>query len=140
MGLMDSIKKTASSVAGEVKEAASAVGSEAGKAGRVAQAQMKLKSLQGDVSDAERELGKAAFGLAETDQLQTPALAEAVAKVREAKAAVAAKEAEIAAIKSEGETAEPGAAPTPPADAPATPAAETTPPPAGTNSGKMPGT
>ncbi len=87
----------------QVKKAATTVGSEAGKAGRVAQAQVKLKSLQGDVGDAEKELGQAAFSLLDSGQLQAPALDAQMAKVREAKAAVAAKEAEIAAIKAEGE-------------------------------------
>jgi|GEM_PF-3545737 len=101
MGIFDDVKKAAATVAGEVKEAGKAVGAEAGKAGRVAQAQVKLRSLQGEQGDAEKELGQAAYDLAESGQLATPALEEAVAKVREARAAVAVKEAEIEAIKAE---------------------------------------
>lgn len=143
MGLMDGLKKTAASVAGEVKGAATAVGAEASKAGRVAQAQMKLKSLQGDVGEAEKALGQAAYGLAETDQLQTPALAEAVAKVREAKAAVAVKEAEIEAIKAEADQ-ESGASPDAAAQDPAAgaasgPAGGDAPSSAGADTTKMPG-
>jgi hypothetical protein len=147
MGFMDQLKKTATTVAGEVKDAASTVGSEAGKAGRVAQAQMKLKSLQGDVGEAEKELGQATFAQLESGQLQAPGLETQIGKVREAKAAVAAKEAEIAAIKAEGESAASaeapvaGAAPTeaaPAAPAAAAPAAETPPPEGGST--QMPGT
>jgi hypothetical protein len=144
MGLMDQLKKTAVSVAGEVKEAASTVGTEANKAGRAAQAQMKLKSLQGDVGEAEKELGQAAFAQIGDGTLVAPGLEAQLAKVREAKAAVAAKEAEIAAIKAEGEAegeAEEAAATAPPAPPAATapPSAETPPPPAD-GSTQMPGT
>jgi hypothetical protein len=138
MGFMDQIKKTATSVAGEVKEAGKAVGSEAGKASRTAQAQIKLKSLQGDVGEAEKELGQAAFGLIDGGGLQAPALEAQMAKVREAKAAVAAKEAEIAAIKGEGESAGAPVTEAAPAAA-AAPAGETPPPPPG-DSAQMPGT
>jgi hypothetical protein len=138
MGLMDSLKKTAVSVAGEVKEAASTVGTEAGKAGRTAQAQMKLKSLQGDVGEAEKELGQAAFAQVDDGTLVAPGLEAQMAKVREAKAAVAAKEAEIAAIKAEGD--DDTAAPVQPAAdaAAATPPSAETPPPGGST--QLPGT
>ncbi len=117
MGILDQVKKAAATGAGVVKDAASTVGAEAGKAGKVAQAQVKLRSLQGDLADAEKELGQAAFDLCERGDLPSTGLEAALATVREAKAAVAAKEAEIAAIKAEGADA-------PAADAPGESATE----------------
>ena len=101
MGIFDEFKKAAVTVADEVKGAATTVGTEAGKAGRVGQAQMKLRSLQGDQAKAEKELGQATYDLIEAGSVQAPALDGAMAKTREARAAVAAKEAEIEAIKAE---------------------------------------
>lgn len=120
MGIFDDMKKAAATVAGEVKEAGKAVGDQANRAGRIAQAQVKLRSLQNDQATAEKELGQAAFALAEQGMLPQPELQAAVARVREAQAAVAAKAAEIEAIKAE-ETGGPA-----PTDAAATASASDT--------------
>ena len=47
----------------KVKEKAGEIADDAGRATKVAQAQMKLKSLQGDVEAAKKELGDVAFQL-----------------------------------------------------------------------------
>jgi hypothetical protein len=104
MGFLDDLKKAATNVA-----------SDAGKAGKVAQAQIKLKALQGDVSDAHKELGIVAYDLVVRGAIAHPELDAAVAKVREAQALVAEKEAEIAEIRAQVGDAAPaaGAEPTP---------------------------
>jgi hypothetical protein len=86
-----------------VKKMTSQVGAEASKAGRLAQAQLKLTSLKSDVGTAEKELGQAAFEVYERGELQAPALEVQFARLREARDAVAAKEAEIAEIKTESD-------------------------------------
>lgn len=91
MGFLDDLKKAASSVA-----------SDAGKASKVAQAQIKLKSLQGDVADANKELGAVAYDLAARGAISHPELEGPIAKVREAQALVAQKEAEIAELRAQG--------------------------------------
>jgi len=95
MGFLDDLKKAATNVA-----------SDAGKAGKVAQAQIKLRALQSDVNDAHKELGIIAYDLAARGAIAHPELDPGVAKVREAQALVAEKEAEIAEIRAQmGETA-----------------------------------
>ena len=91
MGLFDDFKKAAGSVA-----------SDAGKAGKIAQAQMKLKSLQGDVGTAHKELGAVAYDLIARGAISHAELEPPVAKVREAQALVAEKEAEIAQLRAQG--------------------------------------
>ena len=113
----------------KVKEKAGEIADDAGRATKVAQAQMKLKSLQGEVEAAKKELGDVAFQLVAGGELAHAGLEAPVAKIREALGRVADKEAEIAAIKAAGATPEsdaPAAAEAPqatPADDGATPPA-----------------
>jgi len=92
MGLFDTIKEKAGDLADD-----------AGRAGKVTAAQVKLKSLQGDVESAIGRLGHVAFDLIDTGELTHPGLEAEIAKVREAKQQVADKEAEIAALRAEGD-------------------------------------
>ncbi|HOT24064.1 MAG TPA: hypothetical protein PLB30_08340 [Thermoleophilia bacterium] len=91
MGIFDTIKDKAGDLA-----------SDAERAGKLGAAQVKLKSLQGDVRDALARLGEEAFALVEKGELSHPGLEAAVAGVRDAKKLVADKEEEIARIKAEG--------------------------------------
>lgn len=93
MGLFDTIKEKAGGLADD-----------AGRAGKVTAAQVKLKSLQGDVEKAEQQLGHEAFELIDKSELAHPGLEGATARVREAMRLVADKEAEIAAIRAEGDS------------------------------------
>jgi NTP pyrophosphatase (non-canonical NTP hydrolase) len=93
----------------KVKEKAGEIADDAGRATKVAQAQMKLKSLQGDVDTAKKELGDVAFNLIAGGELAHASLEAPVAKIREALGRVADKEAEIAAIKAAGAEPEAGA-------------------------------
>jgi hypothetical protein len=102
-----------------VKDKAGALATDAGRAGRVTAAQARLVVLQNDLRKAERELGQAAFALAERGGLDHPDLASAVERLRAIAAEVGAKEAEIAALRNEPLTPAPG----PSTEAPATPAA-----------------
>lgn len=88
MGIFDSIKDKA----GDLAE-------DAGRAGKVGAAQVKLKSLEGGVKDAMAALGREAYELAEKGELAHPGLEPAVAKVRDAQKLVDQKKAEIEAIK-----------------------------------------
>lgn len=88
MGIFDTIKDKAGELADD-----------AGRAGKVTAAQVKLKSLQGDVDKAMQQLGHEAFDLIENGELAVASLDGATARVREAKRAVADKEAEIEAIR-----------------------------------------
>ncbi len=88
MGILETIKGKA----GELAE-------DAERAGKVTAAQVKLKSLQGDVEKALTQLGRDAFDLVEKGELSHTALEAAVTRVRAAKQAVADKEAEIAAMR-----------------------------------------
>jgi hypothetical protein len=83
---------------------ASGLAGQAEKTGRVAQAQLKLRSLQGDAKDANAELGALVFGLAERGELSHPELGPALDKVRAAAALVREKEQEIASLKAEGKS------------------------------------
>jgi hypothetical protein len=91
MGFLDDLKKAATNVA-----------SDAGKASKIAQAQLKLKSLQGDVASAQKELGAVAYDLAARGAISHAELEAPLAKVREAQALVAEKEAEIAELRAQG--------------------------------------
>lgn len=97
MGTFDKFIEKASGVASDLA-------SEAGRGSRVAQAQLKLHSLQGDAKDANAELGALVFGLAERGELSHPELAPALDKARAAAALVRAKEEEIAQLKTEGKS------------------------------------
>jgi NTP pyrophosphatase (non-canonical NTP hydrolase) len=104
----------------KVKEKAGEIADDAGRATKVAQAQMKLKSLQGDVEAAKKELGDVAFQLVAGGELAHAGLEAPVSKIREALGRVADKEAEITAIKAAGAEPEaemPAAAEAPPATA-----------------------
>lgn len=90
MGIFDTIKDKAEDLAGDAE-----------RAGMVGAAQVKLKSLQGDVKDALGDFGREAFALVETGELTNPSLEAAIAKVRDAKKLVADKEAEIQKLKAE---------------------------------------
>jgi hypothetical protein len=90
MGFLDNVKKAATNVA-----------SDAGKASKVAQAQLKLKSLQGDVAGAQKELGAIAYDLVARGAVSHVEMEAPVAKVREAQALVAEKEAEIAELRAQ---------------------------------------
>jgi hypothetical protein len=90
MGIFDTIKDKAGDLAGDAE-----------RAGKVGAAQVKLKSLQGDVDKELQTLGREAFELIEKGELSHPALDAAVARVRDAKNVVADKEAEIEKLKAE---------------------------------------
>jgi len=100
----------------KVKEKAGDIASDTARAGKVAQAQMKIKSIQGDIEKAKVEIGAAALELIEKGELSNPAFDAGLAKVKEARASIAAKEAEIAELKAQGAD---DAEAAPPADAPA---------------------
>ena len=88
MGMFDTIKEKAGDLAGDAE-----------RAGKVGAAQLKLKSLQGDVDDAMKLLGREAFELIEKGELTHAGLDAGVARVREARRLVDEKKAEIEAIK-----------------------------------------
>ncbi len=87
-----------------VKDKAGALAADAGRAGRVTAAQARLAVLQNDLRKAERELGHAAFALAERGQLDHPDLVPAIEGLRATAAEISAKEAEIAALRNEATT------------------------------------
>ena len=91
MGIFDTIKGKAGDLADD-----------AGRASKVGTAQIKLKSLQGDVDDAMKLLGREAFELVEKGDLQHPGLEPGLARVRAAQQIVDEKKAEIEAIKASG--------------------------------------
>lgn len=86
----------------KVKEKASEVASDAGRATKVAQVQLKVKSLQGEVENAKKEIGVIAFDLIDKGELSNPAFDATLAKIRATQAQIEEKEAEIAALKAEG--------------------------------------
>jgi len=90
MGVFDTIKDKAGDLAGDAE-----------RAGKIGAAQVKLKSLQGDVKDAMEGLGREAFELVEKGELTNPGLEAAIAKAKEAKKAVADKKAEIEKLRAE---------------------------------------
>jgi hypothetical protein len=90
MGFLDDIKDKAGDLAGD-----------AGRAGKVGAAQVKLKSLQGDVDKAMQVLGREAFELIEKGELTHAGLDGALARVRDAKKLVTDKKAEIERLKAD---------------------------------------
>jgi len=94
MGTFDKYLDKASSMA-------SGLAGQAEKTGRVAQAQLKLRSLQGDAKDANAALGALVMGLVERGELAHPELEPALDKARAAAALVREKEEEIAHLKAE---------------------------------------
>ena len=110
-----------------VKDKAGALAADTQRAGKVTAAQARLVVLQNDLRKAERELGHAAFALAERGELDHPDLAHAVERLRATSSEVRAKEGEISALR--GETPEPAApvaaAPAQPGAAPAATTVET---------------
>ena len=90
MGVIDNIKKAGSTVT-----------KEAGKFSQVQLQQLKLRSLQGDLSRAEQELGAVVYNLLEGGELEHPALELQREKIKEAIAHVAEKEAEIERLKAD---------------------------------------
>jgi uncharacterized protein YjbJ (UPF0337 family) len=90
MGIFDTIKDKAGDLADD-----------AGRAGKVTAAQVKLKSLQGDVKEAIGQLGHEAFKLIEKGELTHPGLEPAIARIRDAQKLVADKEAEIEKLRAE---------------------------------------
>jgi hypothetical protein len=97
MGTFDKYLDKASSMA-------SGLAGQAEKTGRVAQAQIKLRSLQGEAKDANAELGALVAGLVERGELSHPELEPALDKARAAAALVREKEEEIARLKAEGKS------------------------------------
>ena len=65
----------------KVKENASKVASDAGRATKVAQAQMKVKSLQGDVEGVKKEIGGIAYDLIVAGELTNAAFDEKMARI-----------------------------------------------------------
>jgi hypothetical protein len=91
MGIMDTVKDKAGDLAGDAE-----------RAGKVAAAQVKLKSLQGDVNAAMQVLGRETFELIEKGELTHAGLDAALARVRDAKKLVADKQADIEKLKAQG--------------------------------------
>lgn len=91
----------------KVKENATKVASDAGRATKVAQAQMKVKSLQGEIENAKKEIGVIAFDLIDKGELSNPAFDTPLAKIRATQAQIEEKETEIAALKAEGSSEAP---------------------------------
>jgi hypothetical protein len=96
-----------------VKDKAGALAADTQRAGKVTAAQARLVVLQSDLKKAERELGHAAFALAERGEIAHPDLAPAVERLRSTSAEVRSKEAEIAALRGEAHRAQETAALTP---------------------------
>jgi hypothetical protein len=88
MGLFDTVKAKAGELAADAE-----------RAGKVAAAQARLVTLQGDVRRAERELGQAAFALMEQGEPLHPDLEDAAVTLAEARRALAEKEREIAELR-----------------------------------------
>ena len=99
-----------------VKEKAVALAADTQRAGKVTAAQARLVVLQNDLKKAERELGHAAFALAERGELDHPDLAPAVEQLRATSAEVRSKEAGIAALRGEAPQRPEETAPLTPAD------------------------
>ena len=95
MGFFDTVKGKAGALAADTE-----------RAGKVTAAQARLVVLQNDLKKAERELGHAAYALAERGELDHPDLAHAIERLRATTAEVHAKEAEIAALRGEAAPAD----------------------------------
>jgi hypothetical protein len=135
MGLFDTVKLKANSLA-----------TDAERAGKVTAAQARTVVLQNEIRKAERELGHAAFSLIENSEIAHPDLDAAATRLREARLALKEKEEEIAELRhgaavDDPAAAAPAAAATAPAEDAAAPAAETaaeTTEPAATPAGEEP--
>lgn len=92
----------------KMKDSASKVASDAGRATKVAQAQMKVKSLQGDIDGVKKEIGAVAYDLIIAGELTNAAFDEKMARIAEIQTQVTEKEAEIAALKADGGAAAAG--------------------------------
>jgi hypothetical protein len=90
MGFLDKVKENASKVAGD-----------AGRATKVAQAQLKVRSLQGDIEGVKKEIGGVAYDLIEKGELINPAFDELIAKIRDIQVQIGEKEAEIASLRAD---------------------------------------
>ena len=90
MGFLDNVKKGASKAA-----------SDAGRAAKVGQAQMKVKSLNGDIEGVKKEMGVVTYDLIDKGELSNSAFDEHIARIRAIQAQIAEKEAEIVALKAE---------------------------------------
>jgi chromosome segregation ATPase len=102
MGVSDNIKKagtTVSKAGTTVSKAGTTVSTEARKFSQVQLLQRKLRSLQGDVSRAEEEMGGLVFDLVERGDVTHPSLDPSQARIRIARDLVAEKETEIAKLK-----------------------------------------
>ncbi len=95
MGTFDDLKARATQMAGDLAAGAQ-------KTSKLAQAQLKLSSLQKDAQAARAALGGVAYQLASRGEIAHAELTDPLEKVRAADELVRAKEQEIAQIKSEG--------------------------------------
>ena len=82
-----------------VKEKASGLASDAGRASKVTAAQARVVVLQNEIRKAERELGHTVFDLVERGDIEHAGVVDAAARLREAHRALSDKEAEIAALR-----------------------------------------
>jgi hypothetical protein len=121
MGLFDTVKLKANSLA-----------TDAERAGKVTAAQARTVVLQNEIRKAERELGHSAFSLIENNEIAHPDLDAAATRLREARLALKEKEEEIAGLRhgaavDDPAAAAPAATPTAPAEDAGAPAAESAP-------------
>ena len=86
-----------------MKDKAGGLAEDAGRAGKITAAQVKLKTLQGEVEKTIGYVGHETVDLIDRGELVYPGLDPAMARVREARQLVADKEAEIAALRAEGD-------------------------------------
>jgi len=115
MGLFDTVKLKANSLAADAE-----------RAGKVTAAQARTVVLQNDIRKAERELGHSAFSLIESGEIAHPDLEAAAARLREARQVLTNKEAEIAGLRRGAEAGDEAApAPANGAAGPAPQSAET---------------
>ena len=115
MGLFDTVKLRANSLAADAE-----------RAGKVTAAQARTVVLQNDIRKAERELGHSAFSLIESGEIAHPDLEAAAARLREARQVLTNKEAEIAGLRRGAEAGDEAApAPANGAAGPAPQSAET---------------
>jgi len=102
MGLFDTVKLKANTLAADAE-----------RAGKVTAAQARTVVLQNDIRKAERELGHSTFSLIESGEIAHPDLEAAVARLREARQALNNKEAEIEVLRGRAAEAADAAASTP---------------------------
>lgn len=90
MGFLDKMKETAGDIADDTV-----------RAGKLAQAQLKLRSLQGELDAAIKEFGTVAHGLFATGAIAHADLDGPGRRIAVAEQAIVDKNAEIAALKAE---------------------------------------